>query len=215
MTVEFRRHCGRAAVLAAIAAICCGVACGQPLPPPASAPSASAATTDPAQVTCDMTTAAEHPDPANIRINEAFAGSRDEVQDDWFEVHNAGAQPVTLTGWVVEDHFTNGAEKGEPGRYTFPATTTLCPDSFLVTTRCRNCADATKAFSFGLGRTDGLALRDGSGRIVDEVSWDHVHRGEAVGRADDASPTFVRLAADTPGAPNAISERMLQRMLGR
>ena len=81
----------------------------------------------------------------SIRLNEAVASNsifRDEDGDfpDWFELHNASSNAVSLNNWTCSDDFE------EPGKWIFPDIT-LDPDSYL------------KVWASGKDKGDGKVFR--------------------------------------------------------
>ena len=78
---------------------------------------------------------------AGVRINEVE--SNGGVPGDWVELHNAGAAPVDLSGYVFRD---NDDARG----YVLPAGTTIPAGGFLVLDEAQ--------FDFGLGANDTARL---------------------------------------------------------
>ncbi len=69
--------------------------------------------------------------PVDVEISEFLAANRTGLTDqdgdyeDWIEIHNRGADAVSLAGWALTD------EPDEPGKWVFPAVT-LPADAYLV-----------------------------------------------------------------------------------
>lgn len=139
----------------------------------------------------------------SVLINEIYAGSLSDEQDDWFEIHNSGDVAIDLGGWVVEDRFTGDAPKAVPGRFEFPSDTWICPSAFLVIRRESGCELDPLTFDFGLGNTDRLVLTNTSGELVDDQEWLPLPAGQSIGRPDDGPEDLQRLATPTPGIPNS------------
>lgn len=91
----------------------------------------------------------------------------DDARGEWFEVYNATASTVDLTGWLA----VSGGETTEiSGVYVAPgARVVLCGDADPLLNGGVAC-DHTFAGPL-LDTTDRIAVLDGSGDLVDEVSW--------------------------------------------
>ena len=137
-----------------------------------------------------------------VLINEVFAGSLIDEQEDWFELHNVGRTAIALDGWTVEDGFTGDTPKEVPGYFEFPAHTTLCPGAYAVVARGSACEAEDDTFDFGIGSTDSLLLTDASGVVIDEAEWQDLPQEQSVGLVDDEKGRFRRLARPTRGTTN-------------
>ncbi len=97
-----------------------------------------------------------------------------EANYEWFELHNPSVVPVTLSGWTVRD---NTAADASPDM-------TVGPGSFVVIAAWRArfmenypsfsgaLVELGQAIGNGLANSgDRLVLSDGSGRIVDSLSY--------------------------------------------
>jgi hypothetical protein len=139
---------------------------------------------------------------ARVQINEVYAGSLIDEEDDWIELYNPGSTAVSLEGWVIEDRFTQDAPKEVPGRYELPAGAKLCARGFYVVARSKSCVEG-EGFEFGLGTTDHVVLSDASGGVADEVEWRDLPHQQAIGRVEERSEVFSRLSQPTPGSSNS------------
>ncbi|MFZ3467736.1 lamin tail domain-containing protein [Streptomyces sp. 4.24] len=154
-----------------------------PRPHPARALALRIAAVPALAVLAALTAAPAQAAPADdVRINEVVTTG--DV-DDSIELHNKGAGPVDLSGWILKDD--NSSSK-----YKIASGTTLAPGAF-------------RAFdvhsSFGLGSSDKarLYLPDGS-TLVDSFTWSK-HSEPSWSRCPDGTGAF-RSAARTLGAPN-------------
>jgi hypothetical protein len=151
-------------------------------------------------------------DPGLLATNfPAPAGEEDDFDTpsafvDWIELYNDGASPVDLSGWSLTD------ERDRPGKWRFPANTTLAAGGYLLVL----CDDREEANApagpatylhagFSLS-SDGeyVALFDGQGGWVD--GWTNGYPRQtffaSYGR-DPAQPGQLSfLTTATPGAPN-------------
>lgn len=154
-----------------------------PRPHPARALALRIAAVPALAVLAALTAAPAQAAPADdVRINEVVTTG--DV-DDSIELHNKGAGPVDLSGWILKDD--NSSSK-----YKIASGTTLAPGAF-------------RAFdvhsSFGLGSSDKarLYLPDGS-TLVDSFTWSK-HSEPSWSRCPDGTGAFTS-AARTLGAPN-------------
>ena len=134
-----------------------------------------------------------------VRLNEVKAAAETEAggsaedRIDWVELHNAGANPVSLAGWSLQGDAAT--------TFVFPAGTVLPAAGYL-----RVWCDAGKApagfhTGFGLDRTgETLLLQDATGRRVDVMTYGLQIPAFTVGRIG-AVGTW-QLTEPTPGAPN-------------
>jgi hypothetical protein len=151
-------------------------------------------------------------DPGLLATNfPAPAGEEDDFDTpsafvDWIELYNDGASAVDLSGWSLT------GERDQPGKWRFPANTTLAAGGYLLVL----CDDREEAnvpagpatylhASFSLS-SDGeyVALFDGQGGWVD--GWTNGYPRQtffaSYGR-DPAQPGQLSfLITATPGAPN-------------
>lgn len=107
-----------------------------------------------------------------VMFNPAQAGV--DIAHEWFELYNAGADPVDLAGWTIENDGARDplpAFRIQPGAYVIVAATVAFRDDFpdydgpLLLL-------ADGSIGNGLANTgDRLILRDQQGRIVDALSY--------------------------------------------
>ena len=149
---------------------------------------------------------ADRPPPAGppppLRITEIFAsageGSRDAAFE-WVEVHNAGSEPIDLTGWTIAD---NVAEDVLPGGVVAPGAYVTIGGSAEAAGGAVDVVLEDGRIGNGLANGgDVVTLRDPWGRLVDEVAY-----GSAsvplpeVGRSIALSDTgWLLNAAPSPG----------------
>jgi hypothetical protein len=158
-------------------------------------------------------------DPATPRvdvwINEFMAQNTRSIADpadghfdDWFELHNAGTQPVDLAGYYLTDNLTNSLASmfRIPGGYPIP------PGGFLLVWADNETAQNQPTNSglhvaFALSRSgEQVGLFDPSGNLVDGLSFATQAPDVSMGRFPDASaPPLFAMESPTPGAPNVIA----------
>lgn len=147
---------------------------------------------------------------AGVVINEFLAGNNAAWEDpafpgdypDVLELYNAGDTAVDLTGWTIAD---------TSATMDLPAGTMLAAGAFLVIVANDDLVDGDLFAPFKLsGSGDTLTLTDGSGTVVDTVTWAPPGTpplGEqtddiSTGRRPDGGPVWVALDPPTIGAAN-------------
>lgn len=147
------------------------------------------------------------PLPDKVLLNEVVASNatvQDEDGDtpDWFELYNPGNEPVTLSGWTIED----GA-----ATWTMP-TVTIGDGEYLriFASGKDRTAGANLHTNFKLNKEDdALRLIDGNDIVRD--TWDSLPRqitDVSWGRVNDGD-TITYLAQSTPGGQNAGQSDLL------
>ena len=157
----------------------------------------------------------------DVVINEIFYNQPDvgAFGEDFVELHNPGTSPVDLTGYTLDDSGSVAS-----GR-TVVLSGTLPAGGYGYITRSGYDATAfwgvapLATMNFGLsGSTDTVTVRDPSGNLVDEVTYDDgpPWPGEADGDgpslelvnplADNAVPNAwaASTGAPTPGVVNSV-----------
>ncbi len=144
-----------------------------------------------------------------IRINEWMAENDGSVldpadgkSDDWLELHNATASPVSLAGWSLSD------DPALPRKFILPAGTSLPAGGFLLVWADDEPVQGTPAAphaNFKLsnaGETLGLYAPDG--RLVDEVTFSTQRADRTEGRPVDGEEGVRVLTVPTPGGANVL-----------
>ena len=147
---------------------------GDVMPPPTPAEEVSQPSREPS----DEETAAQDVQPAPsgpplpLRISEIFAsageGSRDAAFE-WVEVHNAGSEPIDLTGWTIAD---NVAVDVLPGGVVAAGAYVTIGGSAEAAGGAVDVVLEDGRIGNGLANTgDVVTLRDPWGRLVDDVAY--------------------------------------------
>ena len=137
--------------------------------------------------------------PAAVVINEIFYHAPNDIEGlEYVEIHNAGDQPVDLTGWKL----TKGI------RFSFPAGTRIPAQGYLVV--CRNLkkfheffsAEAVGEFQQSLSNSgERIDLEDARGKKADSVHYGS--RPPWSMGADGYSPSLERIS---PSADSKMPE---------
>ncbi len=148
------------------------------------------------------------PEPdGRIAINEIAAHTdyldplRPEYDsNDWIELFNRGAEPVSLAGWYLSD------DPADLRKWAIPATNTLPPGGFVRFTEVGGFHDPI-ATGFGLDKAGEqlfLAYLPGTAenRIVDAVAFKGQENELSLARHADGTNAWYALPR-TPGATNA------------
>ena len=139
---------------------------------------------------------------ADIVINEiAWAGSAANASDEWIELHNVAESTIDLTGWTL---FLN--EKTIPLSEVRDSTvavrrTSIEPGGYFLLERTDDETvsdiEADLIYTGALSNAGArLELRDGEGKIVDEV--DATENGWPAGTASDTVPTYASMERTDP-----------------
>lgn len=136
------------------------------------------------------------------RNNTTIADPADGNYDDWFELFNAGSQPVDLTGYTLTDDPT------DPDRFVIPPGFVLPPHAVLLVWADGEPEQTVPGQSlhanFSLS-ADGefLGLYSPGGSLVDLVAFDAQDRDISEGLFPDGNTSnIVRFDRPTPGALN-------------
>lgn len=102
----------------------------------------------------------------SVVINEvAWAGSLDNSNDEWIELYNPTSQSVDLSGWYVEDDYTD--------KYTIVSGAISSHGYFLIEDNENAVASVTADAVIGLSLAnsgDSLILKNASGSVIDSVN---------------------------------------------
>ncbi len=125
------------------------------------------------------------PNRGQLRLNEVAADLGEEP--DAIEIHNLGAEPLSLGGWIVTDR--------DPS-HTLVLSGELGGGGYLVLTRGVD-------FEWGLGAEDSVLLYHPDGTLRDRVDWvdGDLPEGQSLARQPDGTGPFV-VGAPTFGLPN-------------
>jgi len=140
-------------------------------------------------------------DTALVKVNEWMASPLSG--DDWFELYNAGVNPVELSGCFLTD------DPGNPTQFRLPPLSFLGtgPAAYQMFHADGSTAKGANHVNFKLaagGEFIGLYAPDGT--TIDGVAFGPQAAGISEGRLPDGSTNIVRFPANpTPGAPNLNS----------
>lgn len=143
---------------------------------------------------------------AQVTINEVMAANAsialpDGAISDFVELHNPGAQPVSLAGWSLTDTVAN------PRRWTIPSNVSLAAKGFLVIA-LDSARPPSSAAGFGMnagfsikGDGDLLHLYTAASALADSIQFGPQAADYALGAIPSGSENFV-LCTPTPGSEN-------------
>jgi hypothetical protein len=125
---------------------------------------------------------------AEIRINEVFPNPEGSPEvDEFIEIYNTTDEVLDLSGWTLMDTV------GSPKVYTFPQIVLEGKKIFVFR------HDITKIV---LNNTsDGVVLKNASGDVIDEMTFDQSEEGISVGRYPDGTGEFFSMLP-TEGSNN-------------
>lgn len=140
--------------------------------------------------------------------NTAGLADAQGEREPWIELINTGPLPVDLTGWALSDSYA------APGKWTFPAGTSIPAGGFLLVFADNETAETTSAelhAGFRLNATSGsvtLARPQGAQlAVVDYLDYTGLAANTSLASVPDGQ-AFAREAAaePTPGAENGGAE---------
>jgi len=127
---------------------------------------------------------------AQVVLNEIVADNPHGA--DWIELHNAGENAVSLSGWALTDSDPEHLE-------SLPATLSIPSGGHVVLVKGTD-------FAFGIGKEDTVKLIGAGGLVADETTWldGEVIEGTSWGRFPNGTGPFQTLAFPTPGSANTV-----------
>jgi hypothetical protein len=152
---------------------------------------------------------------ASVFINEWMASNTDTLRDptdqtfdDWFELYNAGSEPVDLGGYWLSDNITN-----PNGGFQIPTNGTyvIGPGAFLLVwadedSSDNNAASADLHVNFRLSAgQDQIGLFSPDLTPVDQLSFTNQVSNISEGRFADGASAIYAMTNPTPRAPNIVS----------
>lgn len=143
---------------------------------------------DTAQSVTNLVVNEIHADPVSSSSGDANGdGSRDNLEDEFIEFANSGAQPICIAGWSISD------ASGKI-RHSFPIGSEIQPGKSLVvfgggipTGAFGNTPVQTALYGTTLSLTNGgdiITIRDANGAVEKQLSWgdcdDQICEGEYI-----------------------------------
>jgi hypothetical protein len=154
--------------------------------------------------------------PPRVLINEWMADNTRTVADpadgdyeDWFELFNAGASAVDLSGYFLADTLTNKTQ------WAIPRGTTIAPGGFLLVWADGEVSQPGPGLhaNFRLSQNgDTIALFAPDGTRIDAVTFGAQTNDVSQGRWPDGATNVYSMAA-TPNAANFIASSLAPRFL--
>ena len=151
--------------------------------------------------------------PVDLFLNEFMAGNTQTLADpadghfdDWFEIYNAGANTVDLTGYTLTDDLTNITQ------YVIPPGYTVAPGGFLLVwadndTKQNSPTNADLHVNFKLALAgEQLGLFSPDGLLVDGFSFPAQTNDVSMGRVPDGGELpLAFMPSPTPRGPNIVA----------
>ncbi|MHA3774016.1 lamin tail domain-containing protein [Verrucomicrobiota bacterium sgz303538] len=144
---------------------------------------------------------------APVRINEWLASNQsyldpvDNSADDWIELYNPTAAPVSLASWSIADDNTT---------YTIPSGYSIPAGGFLIiwadnqTYQNTGSGQLHVPFQLGAGG-DSITLRAPDAQLVDKVTFGTQRTDVSEGRYPDGADAWRTLTAPSPLARNVLT----------
>ena len=147
--------------------------------------------------------------PVRVFVNEWMADNDATVADpadgnyeDWFELYNAGAFPVDLSGYTLTDNL------GSPAKWTISNGVTIAAGGFLLVWADSEPQQNTNGVhtSFSLSKSgEAIGLYTPEGDLIDSVVFGVQALDVSQGRWWDGEASVYTMALPTPRAPNIVS----------
>lgn len=142
--------------------------------------------------------------PGDVAINEFLArNTADTVNEygnheDWIELVNLTNEPLDLFGLYLTDDYDN------PAKFTFPENSIIGPhDYMIIWADEEDTASGTIHANFKLsGDGEGLMLSNGSGTVLDSLTFGPQSPDVSTGRCPDGTGTFGEFEVTTFGYTN-------------
>jgi hypothetical protein len=140
-----------------------------------------------------------------LRITEIMASNGVTLEDacgrnpDWIELHNEGAEPISLEGFALSD------KKDKLEKYVFPAGAVIQPGEYIIVFASgakKDIADEYHA-SFKLSASGEAVYLSKGGIMVDSVLFGPQEKD--ISLALDADGEYRKTLTPTPGAANLIT----------
>ncbi|HSH16204.1 MAG TPA: lamin tail domain-containing protein, partial [Verrucomicrobiae bacterium] len=149
--------------------------------------------------------------PADLFINEWMASNQATLVDpadgnyeDWFELYNAGTEPVDLTGFYLTDNLNNKTQFPIPSGYVIdPGGYMLVWADNDVEQNDPNSADLHVNFALSQGG-EAIGLFSPAGIVVDQVLFSRQTNDISQGRFPDGTVSLQWFSLPTPGAANTL-----------
>jgi len=146
-------------------------------------------------VICFSCSSSEDPKPVieeGLFINEIYASG-----EDWVELYNNLETSKDISGYFIYDDATI--------KYKLPSGTTIPSKGFLVLL-CNDLATGLNT-NFKLSSSgETLYLENGTGNLIDNVTFPALKNGQSYGRYPDGSSTFAISGFTTKGISNGVSQ---------
>lgn len=140
------------------------------------------------------------PTAGNVTINEILAENLGVVTNgtdrpDYIELKNNTASVVDISGWKLTDDELN------PGRYTFPAGTSIEANGYLVVWCDNATASPGLHTGFGLSRKGQRVILIQGAVVKDAITFGPQMSNIAIGRVSDGTGAWTLVSA-SPNATN-------------
>lgn len=137
----------------------------------------------------------------DLVINEFMASNSTTIADpngqfdDWVELYNNTANPISLSGLYLSDNYSN------PTKWAFPDTT-IAANGYLIIWTDDDATQPGIHTTFKLSATgEELSLWDAAGNLLDSISFGAQGTDITTGRFPNGTGLFITMTP-TPGAIN-------------
>lgn len=146
-----------------------------------------------------LTASAQTATVGQLVINEFLADNQSDVKNennvyaDWIEFYNRTNSPLSLFGLFLTDNFANKT------KFAFPAGTVINPNGYLIVWADQGTSSSSYVHAnFKLSSTgDQIMLSDGSGAVLDSITFGAQAPDVAIGRCPNGTGSFTIMAYPT------------------
>ena len=136
-----------------------------------------------------------------VASNDSVGGYRepDGGYGDWIELYNRSNRTLDLTGAQLSD------DALAPDKWTFPAGTTMAPNSYLIVWADEDLDQAGLHASFRLSRDGEDLVLSSGGAVIDAHTFGPQETNVSEARLPNGTGAFAKTARTTPNASNNSS----------
>ena len=146
----------------------------------------------------------------NVCLNEALPNPNgyDDAAwpgGEWMEIYNSGSTAVNVLNWQLENKASKTLDFDSTSIVGYEAgnssTWTIEPGDYMVIAR-----NGTPNFFYLTNTFDYITMKDASGNVVDQASWNTSSSGVSL-EEDSNNPTsdWISTNTPTPGSANSAS----------
>lgn len=120
-----------------------------------------------------------------LAANDSVVADQDGEFEDWIELYNTSGTTIDLSGFSLSDDLT------DPGKWAFPAGTTIAPDGYLIIWADQDTEQDGLHADFRLSANgETLLLTDQETALIDSISYPEQETDISYGRFPNGTGAF-------------------------